>query len=151
MFKNSVSFSQQSSVVTNAAACYVYVGACMCMLSCSKYLQPHGLKHTRLPCPSLCLWVCSHSCPLSQWCYPTISPSVAPFSSCPQSFSTSKSFPMSRLFLKKMNKHRHKWAQSGKHWTCHTNTIQFVGRRQYDWTHIMADFEMYPQSSEPNL
>ena len=44
------------------------------------------------------LRVCSHSCPLSQWCYPTISPSVAPFSSCPQSFPASGSLPMSWLF-----------------------------------------------------
>ena len=51
-----------------------------------------------LPCPSLSLTVCSHSCPLSQWCNPTISSSVIPFSSCPQSFPTSGSFPMSRLF-----------------------------------------------------
>ena len=41
---------------------------------------------------------CSNSCPLCQWCHPTISSSVAPFSSCPQSFSASESFPMSQLF-----------------------------------------------------
>ena len=61
-------------------------------------LWPHWLQHTRLPCPSLSLTVCSHSCPLTQWCYPTISSSVIPFSSCPQSFPISVSFPMSRLF-----------------------------------------------------
>ena len=43
-------------------------------------------------------WVCSNSCPSSWWCYPTISSSVTPFSSCPQSFPASGSFPMSRLF-----------------------------------------------------
>ena len=42
--------------------------------------------------------VCSNSCPLSQRCHPTISPSVAPFSFCPQSFLASESFPMSWLF-----------------------------------------------------
>ena len=45
----------------------------------------HGLQHARLPCPSLFPEVCSNSCPLSQWCYLTISSSAAPFSSCPQS------------------------------------------------------------------
>ena len=64
----------------------------------SDSLQPHGLQHTRLPCPSLSLAVCSNSCPLNQGCHPTISLSVAPFSSCPQSFPASGSFPMSWLF-----------------------------------------------------
>ena len=61
-------------------------------------LQLHGLQHARLPCPSLSLGVCSNSCPLSWWCLPTISSSIAPFSSCPQSFPASRSFPMSQLF-----------------------------------------------------
>ena len=64
----------------------------------SDSLQPHGLQHTRLPCPSLFPWVCSNSCPLSQWCYPTISSSVVPFSSCLQSFPAARSFPMNWLF-----------------------------------------------------
>ena len=51
----------------------------------SDSLQPHGLKHARLPCPSPSLRVCSNSCPLSQWCHSTISSSVVPFSSCLQS------------------------------------------------------------------
>ena len=54
----------------------------------SDSLWPHGLQHTRLPCPSPSLGVCLNSCPSSQWCHPTISSSVAPFS-CPQSFSAS--------------------------------------------------------------
>ena len=61
--------------------------------------QPHGLQHTRLPCPSLSPGACSNSCPLSLWCHPTISSSVAPFSSCPQSFWASRSFPMSWFIL----------------------------------------------------
>ena len=61
-------------------------------------LWPHGLEHTRLPCPSLSPEVCSNSCPLSQWCHPTISSSVIPFSSCLQSFPESGSFQMSQLF-----------------------------------------------------
>ena len=51
----------------------------------SNSLWPHGLQHARLPCPLLSPGVCSNSCPLSRWCYPTISSSVAPFT-CLQSF-----------------------------------------------------------------
>ena len=61
-------------------------------------LQLHGLQHTRLPCSSLSHGVCSYSCPLSQWCHPTISFSVIPFSSHLQSFLASGYFPMSWLF-----------------------------------------------------
>ena len=61
-------------------------------------LRPHGLQHARLPCPSPTPRVNPNSCPLSQWCYPTISSSVVPFSSCPQSFPPSGSFPMSQFF-----------------------------------------------------
>ena len=43
-------------------------------------------------------WSCSNSCPLSQWCHPTISSSAALFFSCPQSFPASRSFPMSWFF-----------------------------------------------------
>ena len=64
----------------------------------SESVQPHGLQHTRLPCPSLSPRVCSTLCLLSQWFHPTISSSVVPFSSCPQSFPASGSFPTSRLF-----------------------------------------------------
>ena len=56
------------------------------------------LQHARLPCPSLSPRVCSDSCPLSQWCHPTISSFVIPFSFCPQSFLASGSFPVSWLF-----------------------------------------------------
>ena len=64
----------------------------------SDSLQPHGLQHARLPCPSLSPGVCSDSCPLSPWCYLIISPSDAPYSFGFQSFSASESFPMSWLF-----------------------------------------------------
>ena len=60
-------------------------------------LSPHELQHTRLLCPSPWPWVCSNSCPLSQWCHPTMWSSVAPFS-CLQSFPASGSFPVSCLF-----------------------------------------------------
>ena len=63
----------------------------------SSSLQLHELQHARLPCLSLSPWICSNLCLFSQWCYPTISSSVIPFSSCPQSFSASGTFPMSWL------------------------------------------------------
>ena len=61
-------------------------------------LQTHGLQHARSPCPSPTPGAGLNSCPSSWWCYPTISPSVVPFSSCPQSPPASRSFPMSQLF-----------------------------------------------------
>ena len=64
----------------------------------SDSLQPHGPQHTRPPWPSPTPRVYPKSCPLSQWCHPTISSSVVPFSSCPQSFPTSGCFQMSQLF-----------------------------------------------------
>ena len=64
----------------------------------SDSLWPHGLQHTRSPCPSPSPGVYSNSCPLSQWCHPTTSSSVVPFSSCLQSFPASGSFQMSQLF-----------------------------------------------------
>ena len=60
--------------------------------------RPHSLQHARLHCPSQSPGTCSNSCPLSQWCHPTISSSVVPFSSHLQSFPTSGYFPMSSLF-----------------------------------------------------
>ena len=73
---------------------------CCCSVAVmSDSLRPRGLQHIRLPCLSLSLRVCSNSCPLSWWCHPTISSSAALFSSCPQSFSASGSFPMSQLFI----------------------------------------------------
>ena len=64
----------------------------------SDSLRPHGLQHARLPCPSQTPRAYSNSGPSSQWCHPTISSSVIPFSSCLQSFPASGSFPVSRLF-----------------------------------------------------
>ena len=64
----------------------------------SDSLWPHGLQHTRPPCPSPTPGVYSNSCPLSQWCHPTISSSVVPFSSCLQFFPASGSFQISQFF-----------------------------------------------------
>ena len=77
--------------------CIYYSNLPVVVQSLSRVLLFVTPWHTRLPCP-LSPGVCSNSCPLSQWCHPTISFSVAPFSSCPQSFSASGSFPMSQLF-----------------------------------------------------
>ena len=64
----------------------------------SDSLRRHEPQHARPPCPSPTPGVHPNPCPLSQWCHPTISSSVFPFSSCPQSFLASGSFPMSQLF-----------------------------------------------------
>ena len=64
----------------------------------SDFLWPNGRLHVRLPCSSPTSRACPNSCPLSRWCHPTISSSLAPFSSCLQSFSASGSFPMSQFF-----------------------------------------------------
>ena len=64
----------------------------------SDSLRPHESQHARPPCPSPTPGVYSNSCPSNRWCHPTISSSVAPFSSCPQSLPASGSFPVSQLF-----------------------------------------------------
>ena len=64
----------------------------------SDSFQHHGLQHTRPPCPSPTPKAYSNSCPLSQWCHPSISSSIIPFFSCLQSFPSSQSFQMSQLF-----------------------------------------------------
>ena len=69
------------------------------VFSCSvQSLWPHGLQHSRPSCPSSFPGTCWNSCPLSRWYHPTISFSVAPFSSCCQSFPASGTFPMSQFF-----------------------------------------------------
>ena len=64
----------------------------------SNSLRPHESQHARPPCPSPTPRVYSNSYPSSRWCHTTISSSVIPFSSCPQSLPASVSFPMSQLF-----------------------------------------------------
>ena len=64
----------------------------------SDSLRPHESQLARPPCPSPTPRIYSNSCPSSRWCHPTISSSVVPFSSCPQSLPASGSFPMSQLF-----------------------------------------------------
>ena len=64
----------------------------------SKSLRPHRLQHARPPCPSPTPGVYSNWRPLSLWCHSTISSSVVPFSSCPQTLPASGSFPISQFF-----------------------------------------------------
>ena len=71
----------------------------MLLFSHSVVLRTHGLWHARLSCHSLSSGICSNSCPLGQWCHPTISSCVIPFSSCLPSLPASGSFPMSWLFI----------------------------------------------------
>ena len=79
IFSQKIMFSSVHSVVFNS-------------------LQPHGLQHARLPCPSPTPRACSNSCPSTQGCHSTISSSVIPFSSYLQSFPASRTFPMSQFF-----------------------------------------------------
>ena len=78
---------------TNVPRCFLYVGPSV-QFSCSVMsdsLWPHELQHSRLPCPSPTPGVYSNSCSLSQWCHPTISSPIVPFSSHLQSFPASGS------------------------------------------------------------
>ena len=65
----------------------------------SDFLQPHEPQHARPSCPSPTPRVHPNPCPLSRWCHPPTSSSVVPFTSCPQSFPASGSFPVSQLFM----------------------------------------------------
>ena len=78
-----------STVLLDSICCY-----CSVARLCLDPLRPHGLQHTRLPCPSLSPRVCSNPCPLSWRCHPIISSSIAPFTSSPQSLPASGSYPM---------------------------------------------------------
>ena len=84
------------------AFCFLFVSLfCLFQFSCSVLsdsLRPHEPQHDRPSCPSPTPGVHRNPCPLSQWCHPTISSSVIPFSSYLQSFPASGSFPMSQLF-----------------------------------------------------
>ena len=90
-------FPQELHQLTFPLTVYVQFNSVQ-SLSHVRLFATHGLQHARPPCPSPTPGVYSNSCPLSQWCHPTISSSVIPFSSCPQSFPASESFPMSQLF-----------------------------------------------------
>ena len=87
----------------------------------SNSLRPHGLQHARLPCLSPTPRAYSNSCPLCRWCHPTISSSVVPFSSCPQSFLASGSCPVSLSFA------------SGGQSICLEPYEQYVKAKRYEY------------------
>ena len=86
-------------------SCYFNVSGIISLFSSVQFsfsvvsdtLRPHETQHARPPCPSPTTGVHPNPCPLCQWCHPTISSSIIPFSSCPQSFSASGSFQVSQL------------------------------------------------------
>ena len=91
--EHSVEKTHKDANILQPITCY----CCSIAKSCPT-LRPHGLQHLRFPCPSLSPRVCSNSCPVSQWCYLTISSSATLFSFCLQSFPASGSFPVSQFF-----------------------------------------------------
>ena len=103
----------------------------------SDSLRPHGLQHDRLPCPSPTPGAYSNSCPLSQWCHPTISSSVVPFSSCLQSF------PASGLFQGVSSLH-----QASKYWTFSfsispSNEYSGLISFRMDWLDLLAVLRLH--------
>jgi len=108
----------------------VYVLLWFCPLfsqfSCSvmsNSLRPHGLQHARPPCPSPTTGACSNSCPLSQWCHPTIASSIIPFSSCLQSFPASGSFLMSQSFTSGGQSMEFQLRHQSFHWIFRTDFL----------------------------
>ena len=99
----------------------------------SDYLRHHGLQHARPPCPSPTPGVYSNSCPLSQWCHPTISSSVVPFSSCLQSFPVSGPFQMSQFFA---SGGQSIWASASS--SVHPMNIQSWFPFRIDWFDLLA-------------
>ena len=89
-------FPQELHQLTFPLTVYVQFNSVQ-SLSHVRLFATHGLQHARPPCPSPTPGVHSNSCPLSQWCHPTISYSADPFS-CLQSFPASGSFPISIFF-----------------------------------------------------
>ena len=93
-------------------------------------LQPHGLQHDRLPCPLLYPRVCSNSCPLTQWCHPTVSFSVATFSSCPQFFCI-------RVFSSELA-HRIRWPKYRSFSISLSNEYSGLISFSIDWFDLLA-------------
>ena len=99
----------------------------------SNSLRPHGLQHARPPCPSPTPGVHPNSCPLSRWCYVTISSSVIPFSSCLQSFPASGSFSRSQFFCIRWPKY---WSFSFS--TNPSNEYSGLISLRMDWLDLLA-------------
>ena len=92
----------------------------------SNSLRPHGLQHSRPPCPLPTSRVYSNSCPLHQWCHPTILSCVVPFSSCLHSFPASGSFQMSVL--------RIRWTKNWSFSFSIRTSNEFQGQFPLGWT-----------------
>ena len=102
----------------------------------SDSLRPHEPQHTRPPCSSPTPGGHPNPCPLSQWCHPAISSSVIPFSSCPQSFPASGSFPMNQLI-----------ASGGKRFGASASTSVLPMNNQ-DWFPLRLSGFIFFQSKE---
>ena len=111
-------------------------------------LWPHGLQHTRLPCLSATPRACSNSCPSRQWCYPTISSSVVPFS-CLQSFPASGSFPMSQVFASGGQISEFRLQHQSFQWIFRANLTSFVSWRKQIKT--MEKMSLYTRQNSWNL
>ena len=100
---------------------------------CLTLCDPHGMQHTRLLCPSLSPGVCSDSCPLSRWCYLTISSSAAPFLFCLQSFPASVFFPVSHLLRGRVSS------------TCYWVNCDCSGKEQWGGCHCFSGGGTIPE------
>ena len=111
----------------------ININYCCCSVAqlCPTLCDPVWLQHARLPCCSPSPRVCSNSYPLSQWCHPTISSSVVPFSSCLQSSPASGSFLMSQLFFSRWPKN---WSFSISPSNEYSGLISFW----IDWFDLLA-------------
>ena len=114
----------------------------------SDSLRPHGLQHTRPPCPSPTPRIYSNSCPLSRWCHPIISSSVVPFSSHLQSFPASGSWrrlPLTHTTELPMAPHSNTLAWKIP-WTEEPGRLQSMGslRVRHDWATSLSLFTFVP-------
>ena len=105
MSKKSWAFRTSSILINHVTLCLklcglssIYFSSIQLLCRVRLFATP-GLQYTRLPSPSPTPGAYPNSCSLSWWCHPTISSSVVPFSSCPESFPASGSFQMSQLFI----------------------------------------------------
>ena len=118
--------------------------------SCLTLLRPHGLQHTRVPCPSPTPGAYSNSCPSSWWYHPNISSSVVPFFSCLQSFPASGSFPMSQFFasggqsIEFQLQHQH-WKHSP------SSEYSWLVFFRIDWLDLLAVQETLKSSPTPQF
>ena len=94
---STINWGEEEFACYRGGCCFLLFSIVVQSFSVSNSFRPHGLQHAILPCLAPSPKDCSNSCPLSRWCHPTISSSVTPFSSCPQSFPASRTFPMSQL------------------------------------------------------